>query len=64
MQRRSGIRKPIRKQIKPLRLNPSAGDYLVTVYPEIPPRADMAGKVGDNGYNAAFDKDGIEQVAP
>lgn len=51
------------EKIKPLRLNPSAGDYLVTVYPEIPPRADMAGKLGDNEYKATFDKDGIEQIA-
>ena len=37
-------------EIKPLRLNPSAGDYVVTLYNEadLPPY--MAGKVGDNGY--------------
>jgi len=37
-------------EIKPLRLNPSAGDYVVTLYDEasLPPY--MAGKVGDGGY--------------
>ena len=37
-------------EIKPLRLNPSAGDYVVTLYNEadLPPY--MAGKVGDNAY--------------
>ena len=36
--------------IKPMRLNPSAGDYVVTLYNEadLPPY--MAGKVGDNAY--------------
>ena len=35
---------------KPLRLNPSAGDYVVTLYNEasLPPY--MAGKVGDGSY--------------
>ena len=37
-------------EIKPLRLNPSAGDYVVTLYNEadLPPY--MAGKVGDGSY--------------
>ena len=37
-------------EIKPLRLNPSAGDYVVTLYDEasLPPY--MAGKVGDASY--------------
>ena len=37
-------------EIKPMRLNPSAGDYVVTLYNEadLPPY--MAGKVGDNRY--------------
>ena len=37
-------------EIKPMRLNPSAGDYVVTLYSEadLPPY--MAGKVGDNAY--------------
>lgn len=49
-------------KIKPLRLNPSAGDYTVTVYPEAPLRADMAGKVGDDAYRATFDAKGIAQM--
>ena len=37
-------------EIKPMRLNPSAGDYVVTLYneAELPPY--MADKVGDNAY--------------
>jgi hypothetical protein len=37
-------------EIKPLRLNPSAGDYVVTLYDEasLPPY--MADKVGDGSY--------------
>lgn len=37
-------------EIKPLRLHPSAGDYVVTIYNEasLPPY--MAGKVGDGSY--------------
>ncbi len=50
------------EKIRPLRLNPSAGDYIVTVYPEAPLRADMIGKVGDNGYRAPFSAEGIAQV--
>lgn len=56
--------KTYQEKIKPLRLDPSAGDYIVTVYPEIPARGDIAAKVGDNGYNAVFSNDGIDQVAP
>jgi uncharacterized protein (DUF1330 family) len=49
-------------KIKPLRLNPSAGDYLVTVYPEVPVRADMKDKVGASDYKARFSAEGIEQA--
>jgi uncharacterized protein (DUF1330 family) len=56
--------KEYQEKIRPLRLDPSAGDYTVTVYPEAPLRADLVGKVGDNGYTASFDASGIEQVAP
>jgi uncharacterized protein (DUF1330 family) len=52
------------EQIKPMRLNPSAGDYVVTVYPEAPVRADVAGKVGNPAYLARFDAAGIEQAGP
>ena len=39
-------------EIKAMRLNPSAGDYLVTLYDEasLPPY--MAGRVGDSSYLA------------
>jgi uncharacterized protein (DUF1330 family) len=55
--------KAYQDSIKPLRLNPSAGDYTVTVYAEIPVRADMVGKVGDAAYRESFDASGVEQVA-
>jgi len=48
--------------IKPMRLDPAAGDYLVTVYPEVPIRADLAGKVGSSAYLERFDANGVEQV--
>lgn len=54
--------KEYQERIKPLRQNPSAGDYVVTVYPEAPIRADMIGKVGDNGYKVPFAADGIAQI--
>lgn len=50
------------QEILPLRQNPSAGDYLVTVYPEAPVREDMVGNVGDNGYRNNFPADGVEQA--
>ena len=56
--------KDYQEKIKPMRLNPSAGDYTVTVYPEAPLREDMAGKVGDPAYRAAFDAAAVEQVEP
>ena len=37
-------------EIKPMRLNPSAGDYVVTLYNEADLPAYMTGKVGDNAY--------------
>lgn len=52
------------RKIKPLRLGPSAGDYLVTVHQEAPLREDMAGKVGDNSYRASFDPALVEQIKP
>ncbi len=51
------------EQIKPLRLNPSAGDYIVAVYPEASLREDLVGKVGDDSYSADFPAGGIAQVA-
>ncbi|WFL76358.1 DUF1330 domain-containing protein [Altererythrobacter arenosus] len=50
------------EEIRPLRLDPSAGDYIVRVYPEAPLREDLVGKVGDNGYLAEFYGAAIEQV--
>ncbi|OYY90927.1 MAG: hypothetical protein B7Y45_05795 [Sphingomonas sp. 28-66-16] len=56
--------KTYQETIKPLRLNPSAGDYVVAVYPEAPLRSDMVGKVGDAEYRATFSAAGIDQVDP
>lgn len=50
------------ENIRPLRLNPSAGDYLVTIYAEAPLREDMVGKVGDNAYRTEFGAGGVIQV--
>jgi uncharacterized protein (DUF1330 family) len=50
------------EEILPLRQNPSAGDYVVTVYPEAPVRPDMAGKVGDSRYLVPFSAEGIPQT--
>lgn len=52
------------EEILPLRQGPSAGDYIVTVYPEAPLREDMVGKVGDGAYRAPFSAEGIEQKKP
>jgi uncharacterized protein (DUF1330 family) len=52
------------QDILPLRLNPSAGTYTVTVYPEAPVREDMVGQVGDNGYRASFDASTVPQAPP
>lgn len=49
--------------IRPMRLNPSAGDYVVTVYPEVPVRPGMEGAVGSNAYTKRFDGSGEERVA-
>jgi uncharacterized protein (DUF1330 family) len=50
------------EKIKPLRLNPSAGDYTVSVYPEVPVRSDLQGKVGNPAYSATFDNRTVEQT--
>ncbi len=52
------------EEIKPLRLNPSAGDYIVTVYPEAPVRPDMAEAVGSNAYVQEFDASAVPQAGP
>lgn len=51
------------EEILPLRLNPSAGDYVVDVYPEAPLREELVGDVGDNAYRVDFSADGIAQVS-
>lgn len=50
------------EDIRPLRLDPSAGDYIVRVYPEAPLREDMVGKVGDSDYLARFDASAVERL--
>jgi uncharacterized protein (DUF1330 family) len=56
--------KEYQERIRPMRLNPSAGDYTVSVYPEVPVRDDMVGKIGDAAYRATFDPSQVEQVKP
>lgn len=53
--------KDYQEKIMPLRLGPSAGDYIVTVYAEIPLRDDLTGKVGTAEYLTRFNRAGIEQ---
>ncbi|HSJ79223.1 MAG TPA: DUF1330 domain-containing protein [Erythrobacter sp.] len=48
--------------ILPIRQNPSAGDYTVSIYAEAPLREDMVGRVGDNRFTADFSDPGIPQV--
>ncbi|QMW23444.1 DUF1330 domain-containing protein [Sandaracinobacteroides saxicola] len=43
------------KQIIPVRQNPSAGDFTVTVYPELPLPDYMKGRVADGAYAAPAD---------
>lgn len=50
------------ENIRPLRLDPSAGDYLVTIYAEAPLREDMVGKVGNSAYRTEFGAGGVTQV--
>jgi uncharacterized protein (DUF1330 family) len=52
------------EEILPMRQNPPAGTYTVTVYPEAPLREDMVGQVGDNGYRGSFDASAVPQRAP
>ena len=52
------------EEIKPLRLDPSAGDYIVTVYAEAPVRPDMADAVGNNAYVREFDAGTVPQARP
>jgi uncharacterized protein (DUF1330 family) len=48
--------------ILPIRQNPSAGDYTVSIYAEAPLREDMVGRVGDSRFIADFSGPEIPQV--
>ena len=48
-------------QLKGLRSNPAAADLNVAIYPEVPLRPDMVGKVGDDSYSASFDAATVPQ---
>ncbi len=50
--------------IKPLRLNPSAGDYLVTVYREADLPEYMRGRVSEAQFLEEFDARAVEQTTP
>ncbi|QUL36985.1 DUF1330 domain-containing protein [Erythrobacter sp. JK5] len=50
------------EKILPLRQNPAAGDYTVTIYAEAPLREDMVGRVGDNRFTADFADPEVPQV--
>ena len=50
------------EEIKPLRENPSAGDYTVTVYREADLPEYMRGKVLANDYEGGFTPENLEQV--
>jgi len=50
------------EMVRPMRLNPSAGDYVVTVYPEIPVRPALAEAVGSDAYTRKFDGSKEERV--
>lgn len=56
--------KVYQETIKPLRLNPSAGDYTVTVYPEAALAPYMTGKVESGRYSGTFDPATVPQVKP
>lgn len=54
--------KAYQEMIRPMRLNPSAGDYLVTVYPEVPVRQGLSRDVGSNAYKKTFVGSKVERV--
>ena len=51
------------REIVPLRLNPSAGDFTVTVYPEIAVPPYMSGRVQPGGYTPVPDPDVAAAIA-
>jgi uncharacterized protein (DUF1330 family) len=54
--------KVYQETIKPLRLDPSAGDYSVTVYAESDVPAYLKGQVSSAPYTRRFDPAAVEQV--
>ena len=52
------------EEILPIRQNPSAGDYTVSIYAEMPMRADMVGRVRDNRFTHDFAGQNVPQVDP
>lgn len=52
------------EEILPLRQDPPAGDYTVSIYAEMPLREDMVGKVGDNRFTHDFADHHVPQVEP
>ncbi len=56
--------KTYQDEIRPLRLDPSAGDYVVRVYPAVPVPPYLADKATGARYLAEFPNEGVEQVAP
>ncbi len=58
------LSKDYQEAIRPLRLNPSAGDYLVTVHLETPPPDWMAGAVEPGRFTKAFDAAAVPQASP
>ncbi|MEP5938398.1 MAG: DUF1330 domain-containing protein [Erythrobacter sp.] len=52
------------EEILPIRQNPSAGDYTVSIYAEMPLRADMVGRVGNNRFKHDFAAQDVPQVDP
>ena len=50
------------EDILPIRQNPSAGDYTVSVYAEAPLRGDMIGKVDAGRFLDDFSKHGVEPL--
>ncbi len=56
--------KTYQEEIRPLRLDPSAGDYVVRVYPALPVPPYLADKATGARYLAEFPNKGVEQVEP
>lgn len=50
------------EEILPIRQNPAAGDYTVSIYAEAPLRVDMVGRVSDSRFTADFTGHGVPQV--